>query len=399
MIYDFDRPVDRRISDSTKWSSVPPDVLPLPIADMDFLAPEPVRRALQERVEHGVFGYGVEPPSLRGLVCRHLEQGHGWRVSPEAIVFLPGVISGFNLVVRARLHLGRGVLTQPPVYPPVLGAAGEAGLPALSVPLSLDSDGRYGVDLDGFAEEVARTRPGVFILCNPHNPVGRVFSREELAGMAAVCLRHDVLICSDEIHCDLVYPGHDHLPVAALDPEVGRRTVTLMAPSKTYNIAGLNCAYAVIEDLDLRRRFVEAGRGLVGGVSIMGYTAAVAAYAEGQEWLDQVLAYLRGNRDYLSRFVREELPGIGMSEVEGTFLAWLDCRRAGIAGDPAKFFLEQARVCLGDGRAFGREGEGFVRLNFACTRSTLAEALERMRAALEAVGAGGQEWTGVDGQP
>lgn len=211
--------------------------------------------------------------------------------------------------------------------------------------------------------------------------------------MAEICLRHDLIICSDEIHCDLVYPGHAHLPIAALSPEVAQRSITLMAPSKTYNIAGLSCSFAVIQNAELRRQFSMAEKGLVHGVNVLGLVAARAAYQEGQEWLAQVLAYLEGNRDWLYAFVLEHLPGVRMSRPEGTYLAWLDCREAGIDGKPCDFFLEKARVALGDGAAFGRGGEGFVRLNFGCPRSILVEALERMRKALEdlpvAAGQGG----------
>lgn len=222
----------------------------------------------------------------------------------------------------------------------------------------------------------------MFLLCSPHNPVGRVFTREELEQMAQVCLRHDLVICSDEIHSDLVYRGATHIPIASLDPEVSRRTITLMAPSKTFNIPGLDCAFAVIEDETLRRRFQSARSGLVGSPNIMGFTAALAAYREGQGWLDQVLAYLEANRDFLASWVAD-VPGITMSPVEGTMLAWLDCRELRLPTGPAQFFLEEARVGLSDGAAFGAEGEGFVRLNFACARVVLKEALGRMAEALE----------------
>jgi len=213
--------------------------------------------------------------------------------------------------------------------------------------------------------------------------VGRVFRRDELERMAEICLHHGVLICSDEIHCDLLFSGQRHIPIASLDAEIARNTITLIAPSKTYNIAGLDCAIAIIPNESLRRKFRHASKGLVHGANLMGWVAAVAAYRDGQEWLDQLLAYLEANRDYLCNLVRKELPGVQMAKPEGTYLAWLDCRQAGIGADPCDFFLKQARVALNDGKTFGRGGEGFVRLNFGCPKSMLEEALVRMKKALE----------------
>lgn len=379
MTYDFDTPVNRRHTDCLKWDTCPEDVLPLPVADMDFVAPEPVRRALQERLDHGVFGYSCEPPELRGVLVDRLYRLYGWSVSPEALVFLPGVIAGFNLSCRIVTG-GTGVLVQPPVYPPLLGSPANHGLHRLEAPLVSDASGHYEIDWATFDQMAARSR--LFVLCNPHNPVGRVFTRAELEQVAEICLRHDLDVCSDEIHCDVIYPGHNHVPLASLHPEIAKRTVTLMAPSKSYNIPGIHCAFAVIPDADLRERYSRARAGLVGVPGILGYIAALTAYRDCEDWFSQVMAYLQANRDYLADYVAQYLPGVRMSPMEGTFLAWLDCRKAGIEGNPARFFLEQARVALGDGAGFGEAGQGFVRLNFACPRVTLTEGLERMRAAL-----------------
>ncbi|MCR4406738.1 MAG: PatB family C-S lyase [Anaerolineae bacterium] len=381
MAYNFDQLIDRRHSDSEKWHYYGDDVLPLWVADMDFMSPEPVIHALRQRVEHGVFGYGMEPPELREVIVDRLRGLYGWQVSAEALIFLPGVVSGFNLACRAVASPGEGVLVQTPVYPPILKAPVNAGLIRDEMELTRQADGRYVVDYDVF-EQTITDRTRIFILCNPHNPVGRVFRRDELERMAEICLRHHVVICSDEIHCDLVFQGSRHLPIAALAPEIAKRTITLMAPSKTYNIAGLNCAVAIVENDELRTRLLAVRAGLVGGVNIMGYTAALAAYRDGQPWLEEVLRYLEDNRDFLLRYVGEHLPGISMSKPEGTYLGWLDCRRAGIPGNPHEFFLREARVALNDGADFGQGGEGFVRLNFGCPRSTLVEALDRMKAAL-----------------
>lgn len=380
MLYDFDCCPNRHPTDSEKWQHYPPDVLPLWVADMDFVSPEPVLRALHERVEHGVFGYPHEPPELREIIVARLAERYRWQIQPDDIIFMPGVIRGFNRAAHTVAEPGTGVLIQTPVYPPILDAPHNAGMRRQIMELTRGADGAYTVDYD-VLEATITGKTRLFILCNPHNPVGRVFRQDELARMAEICLRHNVVICSDEIHCDLVYPGHEHLPIAALSPEVARNTITLMAPSKTFNIAGLDCSFAVIQDKALRKRYQRAHRGLVSGVNVMGWVAASAAYQGGQEWLAQALAYLEANRDYLHNFLRQEIPDIVCSVPEGTYLAWLDCRSLGL-DHPYEFFLEQARVALNDGAAFGRGGKGFVRLNFGCPRATLAEALGRMRDAL-----------------
>jgi cystathionine beta-lyase len=384
MIYDFDQIIDRRASDSAKWLRYGEDVLPLWVADMDFVSPEPVIRALRQRVAHGVFGYGMEPPELRPVIVDRLYQLYDWQVPPEALVFLPGVVTGFNLACRATTTPGDGVLMQTPVYYPFLRVPANTGLTGDEMELTWQPDGQYGIDLDVF-ESTITDRTRVFLLCNPHNPVGRVFRRDELERMAELCLRHDLLICSDEIHCDLLFNGNQHLPIASLAPEIADQTITLMAPSKTYNVAGLACSLAIIQNAELRKKFLAARVDLVHRPTVMGYVGALAAYCDGQPWLDQVLRYLEANRDFLLQYVDEHLPGIAVGKPEGTYLAWLDCRQAGIPDNPHEFFLQEARVALNDGSAFGRGGEGFVRLNFGCPRATLTEALERMKRALAAI--------------
>jgi cystathionine beta-lyase len=381
MRYNFDAIIDRTQSDSGKWHYYGEGVLPLWVADTDFISPEPVLRALRQRVEHGIFGYGMEPPALRGVIVERLKQLYDWTVTPEDIIFLPGVVVGFNLAIEAVGSPGEGVLIQPPVYMPFMSAPGNAGLRRDDAELTRGAAGRYTIDMDAFREAI-QPSTRMFLFCNPHNPVGRVFSRTELEQMAEVCLQRNMVICSDEIHCDLVFSGYRHIPIASLDPDVAARTITLMAPSKTYNIAGLECSFAVIQNPELRQQYEAARKHLVGGPNIMGFTAALAAYEEGQEWLEQMMAYLEANRDFLAGYLAQHMPGISMSPMEGTFLAWLDCRQAGIPGNPFQFFLREAKVALNDGPTFGRGGEGFVRLNFGCPRATLVEGLDKMRAAL-----------------
>ena len=386
MRYDFDRVLDRRHSDSEKWHHYADDVLPMWVADMDFVSPELVVHALQERVAHGVFGYGGEPQELCRVVAERMLSRYGWQVAPEAIVFLPGVVTGFNLACHAVTSPGDGVLIQTPVYPPFLSAPKNAGCTRDEMELTRQADGRYQIDFD-LMERVITDRTRVFVLCNPHNPVGRVFTRDELQRMAEICLRRNVLICSDEIHCDLIFSGHQHTPIASLSPEVEQHSITLLAPSKSFNIAGLDCAVGIAPNPELRQKLQAAREGLVPGVNILGLAAGLAAYRNGQPWLDQVLTYLEANRDVLCRFVAECLPGVRVARPEATYLAWLDCRESGIEGNPYEFFLQRARVATNDGAAFGRGGEGFVRFNFGCPRSLMLQALERMSRALQKRGA------------
>jgi cysteine-S-conjugate beta-lyase len=381
--YDFDRVIDRRRTESNKWHKYPADVLPLWVADMDFRSPEPVIRALRERVEHGLFGYGIEQPEFYEVFLERLQKRYGWRVSPEAILLIPGVIPGFNLAARAFATSGDGLLLQTPMYPPIRRVPDNVGLSSDEMELTRQPDGWYAIDFDRFEAAIgARTR--MFLLCNPHNPVGRVYRRDELERMAEICLRRGLLICADEIHCDVTFSGQRHIPIASLDPEIEARTITLMAATKTFNLPGLKCSVAIIPNAALREKFVAAQVDLVRAVNILGYTATLAAYRDGQPWLDELLRYLEANRDFVVDYVRSKLPGVGTAPPEATYLAWLDCRDARLPDDdPYTFFLAKARVALNDGKTFGRGGAGFVRLNFACPRVVLAEALDRMRHALE----------------
>jgi cystathionine beta-lyase len=385
MTYNLEKIIERRNTDSVKWSYYGEDVLPLWVADMDFPAPEPLLEALQQRITHGILGYGTEPSELRPALVEHLKRLYGWEVRPKDFVFVPGIVSGFNIASRAVTRPGDGLLLQTPIYHPLLRVPRNAGLVMNAMELTQQPGGQYTIDWDRFEAAITgRTR--IFVLCNPHNPVGRVYRRDELERMAEVCLRHDIVICSDEIHCDLVFEGAQHQPIAALAPEIAARTITLMAPSKTYNIAGIHASFAVIQDSALRRQFLAAQADLVPRLGIMGYLAMQAAYLEGAPWLEQVLRYLKANRDHLYRFANTHLPGVHMARPEGTYLAWLDCRHVGLPGNAHEFFLKRARVALNDGASFGPGGEGFVRLNFGCPRSTLDEALARMRDAILAVG-------------
>ncbi|MGD2179318.1 MAG: PatB family C-S lyase, partial [Anaerolineae bacterium] len=345
MTYNFDQRIERRRSESLKWHRYGDGVLPMWVADMDFRSPEPVIEALHERVEHGVFGYGRAPRELREVVVERLERLYDWRVTLQEIVFLPTVVTGFNLVCHAAASPGDGVLLQTPVYYPMLRAPRNAGLTNDEMELTRGQDGRYEVDFDRMERTISgRTR--VFILCNPHNPVGRVFRREELGRMAEICLRNDIVICSDEIHADLILDDNCHVPMASLSPEVAEKTVTLMAPSKTYNLAGLKCSFAIVQNAELRAKLEAIYADLVPSVNVLGFAAARAAYVDGQRWLDALLGYLERNLEFLLQHVENDLPGITMARPEATYLAWLSCHDAGIPGNPHQFFLERAKVAM-----------------------------------------------------
>ena len=375
--FNFDNPMEQRDACSARWDKYRgQDIIPLWLADMDFRSPPAVIAALHERVEHGVFGYPSVPPDLITVVCSLLLAAYGWEVDPEWLVWLPGLVTGLNVVCQAAAASGEEVLTSVPVYPPFLSAPRLSGRGLATVPL-MQVDGSWIFDFDQLEARITpRTR--LFLLCNPHNPVGRVYTREELARLALICEQHNLIICADEIHCGLVLDRDKaHVPLATLDPAIARRTVTLMSPSKTFNLPGLGCAFAIIPDGQLRRRFGQAMAGIVPGVNLLGYIAALAAYRDGADWHEALLAYLRANRELVSSAINR-MPGLAMGRVEATYLGWIDTRGSGIA-EPVKFF-EKAGVGLSDGAAFG--GPGFLRLSFACPQVTLREALTRMSRAL-----------------
>lgn len=375
--YDFDTVIDRRNTGSEKWDKYAGrDIIPLWVADMDFRSPPAVIAALQARIEHGVFGYSHPTPSLVEAVQEHLQRDFNWRIEGEWIVWLPGLVCGLNVLCKAIGAEGDEVLTFTPVYPPFMSAPPLNGRNTVKVPLQC-VDGRWVADLEALEQSITQ-RSKLLLLCSPHNPVGRAWSREELQQFADLAERHDLVLGSDEIHAGLILDaGTPHIPIATLSPAIARRTITLLAPSKTYNIPGLGCSFAVISDPALRKRFIRAAGRIVPHVNTLGFIAAEAAYRQGEEWRRQLVAYLRANRDLLVTEINT-IPGLTMTHVEATYLAWIDTRATGIE-DPGKFF-EAAGVGLSDGADFG--APGFVRLNFGCRRALLVEALLRMRRAL-----------------
>ena len=382
MTFDFDTPVERRGTDSLKWGKYAGQkILPLWVADTDFRSPEAVVTALHDRADHGVFGYGNPPAGLVDTVVGTCADEWGWAVEPEWLVWLPGLVSGINVTCRAVGQAADGVAALTPVYPPFLKAPALMERTLVTIPLSGDNRAGWSVDPRRLKAGL-NDNSSLLLWCHPHNPVGRSWRREELEVVAETCLETRTVICSDEIHNQLILePGVKHIPMATLGAEVAARTITLLAPSKAFNVAGLGCSLAVIPDERLRRRFQRAQAGIVPSVGVMGFVAALAAWRDGGDWLAAQVNYLRGNRDYLAARMAD-LSGITMASVEATYLAWLDVEDLGLP-DPVAHF-EAHGLGLSDGREFA--GPGYVRLNFGCTRETLRTACDRLAAAVSAAG-------------
>jgi len=381
MAFDFATPVERRHPSgnwpSQKWHRYGDGVLPLWVADMDFVSPPAVREALRTRVDHGVFGYGLVPDSLRETLCSWSREHYGWEIAPEWQQWLPGVVPALHLASMALTEPGDGVLTVTPIYPPFLKVAERTGRTPQQASMREPAAPGQPWRLDLEALEAAITpRTRLLLWCHPHNPTGRVWDHDELAGLAELVERHDLLVVSDELHCDLLLDdGARHVPLAAAFPTLVERTITLWAPSKTFNLAGLTTACAVIPDPRLRRRFAAAAKGLTPDGNVLGLVAAEAAYAQGDPWRQVLLEVLRDHRRSLVERVAC-WPGVSMSAPESTYLAWLDLREAGLGESPQQTLLERAGVALSDGADFGHPG--FARLNFGTTATQLEEALSRL---------------------
>ncbi|NQU39983.1 MAG: putative C-S lyase [Lentisphaerae bacterium] len=383
MDFNFEQIIDRRGTDSLKWElHAGQDVIPMWVADMDFEAPAVVIEALQRRVAHGVFGYTLAPDELTGVIVGRFRSHYGWAIAPEWLVWLPGVVPGLVAACRAFTQPDDEIVTFTPIYPPFLAAPAQAGRKLVTVPL-IREEGRHTIDLAAFEAAItARTR--LLLLCHPHNPVGRVFDRAELSAIAEICRRHDITICSDDIHCDLILNDTPHLPIATLSDEVAATSITLMSPGKTFNTAGLNMGFAVIPDSKLRAQYQAACKGVLPEPNVMGLTACLAAYRDGEPYRQALLKTLARNAACVLDFVRTELPELRMDPVEATYLAWIDASALGQA-NPTAFFRKHG-VALSPGSAFA--DANYVRLNFGCPPSLLAEGLERMRGGVQAWRAG-----------
>lgn len=375
----FDLVHDRLGSGSSKWSKYPADVLPMWVADMDFpVAPE-IIETITRRLDHPFLGYGVAKDELRNAIVEDLKSKYDWEIAPEEIVLLPGVEPGFNMAMKAFLQPGDGITVQTPVYRPILNAPGHWGLTRHEAALRPGERG-WEMDVEAFGTEIAKSK--AFLLCNPQNPTGKVFTREELTAMAEICRRYDVLVISDEIHCELLFDGRHHIPFASLSDDAASRTITLMAASKTYNIAGLKTAFAIIKNKGMREKFSASRLGMVDSVNILGLEATLAAYTKAAEWKVEMLQYVETNRDFLWDEINRRFPSIRILKAEGTFLAWLDCSELDLSSDPQSFFLEHGKVGFSAGSEFGADYSDYIRMNFACPRSLLTDGLDRMEKAL-----------------
>lgn len=380
MAFNFDQWVDRSHSDSVKWDKYRDrDIIPLWVADTDFPSPPAIIDALQQRVAHAVFGYSHPSPELIEVFTRRMLERYGWRINPEWLIFLPGMVCGLNLCVRAFTTEGEGTLAPSPIYPPFRKAAKFAGRSQLSVPLTLHHR-RWLLDFNAIAGQL-NGKEKLLLLCNPQNPGGTVYRKQELLQQLAFAQAHGLMVCSDEIHCDLLLePGCEHIPFATLNEDAAQRSITLMSPSKTFNIAGLGASMAIIPNPELRQKLVRARNGIVPEVDVLALVAAQAAYQHGQAWLDALLIYLRANRDLVTERINA-MPGLLLQPIEATYLAWIDCSQ--LAVDNPHAFFEQAGVGLSPGLDFGNRR--FVRLNFGCRRELLLQALDRMTLATQAL--------------
>ena len=379
MTFDFDQLFDRHHTGSTKWSRYPADVLPMWVADMDFAAPPVIVEALQQRLLHPLLGYSVAQDNLREAIVADLWNKYSWQVKPQELIFLPGVESGFNMALKALVQAQQNVVVQVPNYPPLRHAPGHWGLNKVELEFNAEADGTYATPLESLRESLEGG--GALLLSNPHNPIGKVFAREELQAVADICAAQDAWIISDEIHAELCFDGRVHIPTASLSPEISKRTITLMSASKAYNIAGLKTSFMIIQDAALRERVNHARCGMVDSVNPLGMEATRVAYSEAAPWLAELKTYLQANRDWLVNAVRTRLPGVSINVPQGTYLAWLDCTALDLP-DPQRFFLEQGKVGLSAGLDFGDQHQQFVRLNFGCPRSLLEEGISRMEHAL-----------------
>lgn len=383
--FNFDTPVERNGTDSEKWAKYTGrDILPLWVADMDFAAPPAIIDALQSRIAHGVFGYNQPTLSQTQAVVDYLARQFDYTIDPSWIVWLPGLVSGLNIACRAAGAASDAVFTATPIYPPFLSAPKNAGRPLVSVPLVQEKN-RWVWDFDAVDAALKKTKTKLFLLCHPHNPTGRAWEKNELQQIAQLAKKHDLIICSDEIHNGLILsphisPYHQHRLFASLDEDIAQRTITLMAPSKTFNIPGLGAAFALIANPQLKKQFTAAMAGIVPHTNLLGMAALEAAFTQCDAWHAALLDYLRNNAQRVERAIAN-IPGLAMHPVEATYLAWIDAhelaRQRGIT-DPAKYF-ENHGLGLSDGAAFG--APGFVRLNFGTQQTILEEALRRLHAA------------------
>lgn len=385
---DFNRPIQRKGTMSVKWDGVDKrfgdaEVLPMWVADMDFPSPPAVVQALQKRAELGVYGYTMKPHSYYDSLIGWIYKRHGWQVQKEWITTSPGVVTSLSILVSCFSEPGDKIIIQTPVYPPFYSVVKNNDRSLLMNPLVREND-TYQMDFAALENMIDRDVK-LLILCNPHNPVGRVWTKEELQRLGEICLKHNILVISDEIHADLVYKAYSFTPFASISEEFAMNSITCMAPSKTFNIAGLQTSSVIISNPQLRKTFVSRLTALaLNEDNYFAATATDAAYREGEEWLEELLLYLQENLAYLQDYFRQHIPQIRVGNPEGTYLVWLDCRELKMNGKQLKdFMVNEAKLGLNEGTTFGDEGEGFMRMNIACPKTTLQEGLRRLEKAVK----------------
>ena len=387
MKYNFDATPNRRKSNSLKWRKYPKNTLPFWVADMDFPAPPQILNMLHKFAEHGVLGYEQPTVALRESVAARMEKLYKWRINPKSVIAVPGIVNGLNVAARAFCTPKKGVLVQTPVYNEFHEVKNNVGIPQFDTPLVERVDGnilRYEIDWDVFNKQAKKA--GIFLLCNPHNPLGIIFSQDDLLRMAEICIGTGVIIVSDDIHSELLLGNCRFTPLAKLSPEIAEHVITLISPSKTFNVAGLYSGFAVIPNGELRLRFkkmVDDLRLHVGSIGLGVAQVAVSGKCDG--WLASLRKYLTANRDFLVDYVTENMPGVRITIPDATYLAWLDFSSLKLKMPPFDFFLEKAGVALSDGRIFGSDYMDYARLNFGTSRRILKQGLNRMRKALQSI--------------
>lgn len=387
MAYNFNKTPERRNTNSIKWTRYPEDVIPLWVADMDFQAPKPILNGLRAMIDHGVLGYDIPTTALQETVAARMDTLYKWKVKPEAVSAVTGIVTGFSVAARAFGAMKKGIMIQTPVYNEFHEVKNNVGIPQLDVPLVKIVEGnimRYEIDWDIFKKQAKKA--GIFLLCNPHNPLGIIYSRKDLQRMAEICLENNVLIISDEIHSELLLDGNTFTPMAKLSSEIANHTITLVAPSKTFNVPGLFCGFAIIPNKELRERYNKVVEHLRIHVSSTGLQAAQIGFSgQCDEWLAELRKYLTGNRDFFVDYVTKYLPGVRTTIPAATYLGWLDFTQTPVNVSPYDYFLKEAKVAFSDGKVFGKEGEGHVRVNYGTSRSVLKDGLDRVRKALESM--------------
>ncbi|TCS91690.1 cystathionine beta-lyase [Keratinibaculum paraultunense] len=406
MEYDFDKVIDRTGTNCSKWDLRKEvfgrdDVLPMWVADTDFEAPKEVIEAMEERLKHGIYGYTYRPKSFNKSIINWMKKRHGWDIEDEWITFSPGVVPALSVAINTFTHPGDRVIIQTPIYPPFQSIVKENGRIIVDNELML-IDGRYQMDIEKLEEQIKISdssftsntinenrefdqRIKLLLFCSPHNPTGRVWTKEELLKIGEICLENDILIVSDEIHSDIIYKGYKHIPIASLSKDLEQNTITCIAPSKTFSLAGLSSSAVIIPNKKIRDLFNNTLNKLaIGGGNIFGNIALEAAYSYGEDWLEELLIYLEENLNYLMKYFEEKIPEIKPIKPEATYLVWLDCKELGLEGkELVDFFVNEAKVGVNPGFTFGENGSSFVRLNIGCPRSILEEGLNRIEKAVK----------------